>query len=118
MSNKTKFTKGDWSIEYGNLVVIGSVRFEFENEQQQVNQAIEKGINKLVNFAIEFRPENGNRFSIDFKPNNGYSFCYVWNGKGEACRMQIVHFALSIKEIDDFNFNVEHLISEIKREYG
>ena len=32
MSNETKFTAGDWSTEYGSVVIIGEYRFEMLSE--------------------------------------------------------------------------------------
>ena len=85
------------------------------NEQQQINKAVKKGINKLVAFAVEFKPENGNWFSIDVR--SGCISCMVWDRESKLYDISFVSFPQSTETIDNFNCKVETLIAEIKRDY-
>ncbi|MGB5990670.1 MAG: hypothetical protein WBG43_13150 [Marinifilaceae bacterium] len=86
------------------------------NEQQQINKAVKKGVNKITAFAVEFKPKNGGHLSVEITSFNGVRV-WLWSEDISLITDYHVYFPRSTKTIDNFNCKVETLIAEIERDY-
>lgn len=82
-----------------------------------LNKALKKGVKKLAAFAIDFKPENGNRISIDVSIN-GLVKIWIWSKEIEIIAADQIYFPKSDETIDNFFCVIETTIAEIKRDHS
>ena len=82
-----------------------------------LNKALKKGVKKLAAFAIDFKPENGNRVSVDVSIN-GLARIWVWDKNIEIITDEQIYYPKTDETIDNFFCVIETTIAEIKRDFS